>query len=414
MRMPTWVSSLMPLVVITSSKFSFGTGSSSDTTVPAFVENPRVFRVRDMVRIEFRVDRETDVAVFIENAKGKVVRHLAAGRLGPNTPTPLKPGSLTQSIEWDGKADHGMDAGPGPFKVRVGLGTKPVLADIIGQEPAGLGYPRSFAVGPSGELYVVHVYGQTHPDDNGAAIAVFSRNGRYLRTIMPYPSDLPDEKLKGLKRIELPDGKKVPFIYQIETRSYLPGLGNLPRERGVVTRDGRLAFVGILEGPRPFANPGEARLVVIRSDGSVPSSPLGPQVAWSSDSGANLALSPDEQTFYAAGLRTATHRSEPGPDTICEKCDGAGHGNTWHCTKPSHAVYKFGWSDEKVTIFVGDPEKPGDGPDQLRVPIGVATDTHGNVYVADHGNGRIAVFSPEGKPLTQWKVCLLYTSDAAD
>ena len=56
----------------------------------------------------------------------------------------------------------------------------------------------------------------------------------------------------------------MPFIYQFETRSMIPGLGNLSCQRAVVTREGGLAFVGVQEGPQPFAQAGEARLTVVR------------------------------------------------------------------------------------------------------------------------------------------------------
>jgi sugar lactone lactonase YvrE len=376
---------------------------AAESVPPWFTRPPAAARAGEKWKIEFAVDRETDVAVFIENAQGQAIRHLAAGCLGKNAPAPLQSNSLSQFVEWDGLADYARPAGAGPFQVRVALGTRPVFQEMIGDDPSDLGPIRSMAVGPNGELYVFHLFGQIHPDDNGAGIVVFNRAGRYVRTIMPYPATLPDERLKGIRRLELPDGRKVPYLYQIETRSYLPGLGNLPKQRSVVTRDGRLAFVGILEGPRPFANPGEARLVVLHTDGSVPSAPLGTRVAWSSDSGANLALSPDEHTLYAAGLRTATHQSAPGAETICEKCDGEGHGNTWNCTRPSHAVYAFGWQDtkEKPRVFAGDPDKPGNGIDQLKDPLSVATDAAGHVYVADRGNDRIAVFAGDGKPVAQ-------------
>ena len=65
------------------------------------------------------------MAVYIEDAAGKVLRHLAAGALGNCAPAPLKPGSLKQSIAWDGKDDDGrqVQAGKG-LQVRVGLGLK--------------------------------------------------------------------------------------------------------------------------------------------------------------------------------------------------------------------------------------------------------------------------------------------------
>jgi len=61
--------------------------------------------VGDKVKIEFAVNHETDVAVYIEDADGRIVRHLVAGVLGETPPPPLKPNSLSQRIEWDGIGD---------------------------------------------------------------------------------------------------------------------------------------------------------------------------------------------------------------------------------------------------------------------------------------------------------------------
>src|SRR6185503_17782481 len=92
---------------------------------PAFARKPVATRAGDAVKIDFSVTRETDVAVYVENSKGEIVRHLAAGRLGTNPPQPLKAGSLEQSLTWDGTDDDGRPASPAPFRVRVGLGLAP-------------------------------------------------------------------------------------------------------------------------------------------------------------------------------------------------------------------------------------------------------------------------------------------------
>jgi hypothetical protein len=68
---------------------------------PAFGKRPAATTGGGKVRIQFTVSRETDVAVYVENAKGEVVRHLVAGVLGKNPPPLLKPDSLEQSVEWD-------------------------------------------------------------------------------------------------------------------------------------------------------------------------------------------------------------------------------------------------------------------------------------------------------------------------
>lgn len=63
-----------------------------------------------------------------------------------------------------------------------------------------------------------------HANDGSLTCSVFDREGKYLRTILPHPANLADEKLKGLKRLPLEDGSKVPYLHQAETRSLLPGV----------------------------------------------------------------------------------------------------------------------------------------------------------------------------------------------
>src|SRR5687768_9499759 len=77
---------------------------------PAFMKKPAAARSGDKVHIEFAADRTTDVAVTVEDARGNVIRHLAGGVLGKNPPQPLRPDSLAQSLEWDGKDDFGKAA----------------------------------------------------------------------------------------------------------------------------------------------------------------------------------------------------------------------------------------------------------------------------------------------------------------
>jgi len=154
-----------------------------------------------------------------------------------------------------------------------------------------------------GELYVFHVFGGLHPNDGTAACSVFDRQGRYLRMILPYPANLPDDKFAGIKRVELESGAKVPFIYQGETRSFIPGAGDLPAQRVVATADGRLVFVGIQEwvgSALRYAQAGVAQIVTIHTDGSVPPDGVSKTlIAERSSSAANLAISPDKKTYFA-------------------------------------------------------------------------------------------------------------------
>ena len=77
----------------------------------------------DRQTITFSLAGKTDVEVAVLDAKGAVVRRLAAGVIDGDKapPEPLKPG-LSQSLNWDGKDDFGKSAQGGPFKVRVRAG----------------------------------------------------------------------------------------------------------------------------------------------------------------------------------------------------------------------------------------------------------------------------------------------------
>lgn len=372
-----------------------------------FTKPPAVSKDGQGYRIEFAVSRATDVAVVIEAGEPadalRVIRHLAAGVLGEKAPAPLKPNALEQSLLWDGTDDVGRPAGPGAFRVRVSLGLTPRLKTVVGQNAADVGGIRGLAPGPDGNLYVFHCYASHHPNDGTTAVAVFSREGRYLRTIMPYPADLPDERLKGLRTVRAEDGARSPFVYQAETRSFIPGLGDLPSQRPIVTGDGRLAFVGVQEGPRPFAQPGEARLTVLNTDGGVPATGvLETLISPLTDSAASLALSPDEKTVYAAGVRAGLHPALPAHNFTCNQCDHGG--DTWSHTVPTNAVYRFRWGDPQVEIFLGRGARGAEESDRLKEPVSVATDGEGNVYVADLGNDRIAVFAADRSFLGQVKV----------
>src|SRR5262249_4918100 len=117
---------------------------------PSFTKKPTTIQMGDKLKINFAVSRETDVAVFIEDANGRIIRHVVAGVLGKNPPAPLKPNTLEQTIEWDGKADWGKPAGNGPFQVRVALGLGTRYDKIVMGDPMSIGSVVGMAAGPDG------------------------------------------------------------------------------------------------------------------------------------------------------------------------------------------------------------------------------------------------------------------------
>jgi DNA-binding beta-propeller fold protein YncE len=96
-----------------------------------------------------------------------------------------------------------------------------------------------------------------------------------------------------------------------------------------------------------------------------------------------LAAAPDGKTIYVSGV-ASQKRYKP--------------------IKWKHAVYRAKWGEKTITPFIGNPEEAGKGGTGLNSPQGVALGEDGNIYVADRGNNRVAVFSPEGKFLSELPV----------
>jgi DNA-binding beta-propeller fold protein YncE len=368
---------LVVLILIASAAIA---GERVSPPPAKFASKPTVSKQGSGAKISFEVSAKTDVEVAILDANGKVVRHLVAGVLGEKPPAPLKPG-LKQELLWDGKDDAGKPVSGA--KVRVSLGMKPRLEKVIGDNPSQLGGVRGLAVGPEGELFVFHVYGAIHPGDGTGFCTVFSREGKYLRTIMPWPANTPAEKMKGLKRITLDDGRIVPYLFQAETRSMIQGVGELPVQRPVVHPDGRLAFVGHEEWCKSklrYNRPGPNRITVIRTDGSIPEPPLRSELDdFSAAGGGVMALSPDGKTIYVTRVLSGY--------------------KGWH-----HAVYKCGWAKGKKTVFAGKPKTAGAGEKLFKKPWSISVDAAGNVYVSDRGNNRLVVLDSAGKYLGKLKI----------
>ncbi len=357
-------------------------GGAAFAAEPGFAVKPKVEKTGETVKITFTVSTTTDVAVSILDAKGKVVRHLAAGVLGKNAPAPLKADSLSQSIAWDVRDDAGKPVQGGPFKVKVALGLTARFDRLLGYKPTTLGRVAGLAVGKGGELFVVNTIGHAHGGHDTTVCQVFDRQGKYLRTIMPYPASIFPEKVKGFGVLDLGEGGAYPFIHHAQNCTIYPLMRASPGQQPVVTPDGRLVMIAWGNRTGSYMHPGLVRLLAVNTaDGSSPAgNVLGPVLLkGGSLAGGRLALAPDGETFYVSGLITGRK-------------------------KRHHVVYRFKWTDEKPTPFVGVLYESGADETHLNDPRGVATDKDGNVYVADRGNNRIAVFKPDGSRLGELKV----------
>ena len=349
----------------------------------SFTAKPVATRDGGKVKIAFAVSAPTDVEVAVLGADGKVVRHLAAGVLGAKSPPPepLKAG-LAQDLVWDGQDDLRKAAGGGPFKARVRAGMRPTFDRFIGFNPAALGRICGLAAAPNGELLVITTAPNAHSGDATTVCKVFSREGKYLRTIMPYPASVFPDGAKGFGVLDLGEGGKHPFVHHGENRSIYPLAREPLPQTPAVTPDGRLiqTVIGWEQGGITEGGSGLVRPLAIRAaDGSSPEgNVLGPVLTRGSGY-VHLAVAPDGETFYASGLTS-------GSCSPHAKADPKGH----------QVVYRFKWTDEKPAPFLGKLREAGGGEDRLNTPLGLAVDRDGNVYVADRDNNRVAVFKPDG------------------
>jgi DNA-binding beta-propeller fold protein YncE len=370
--------------------------AAGETPPPSFTRKPTVARDAGSLRIDFAVDRETDVAVYVEDAKGQVVRHLVAGVLGPNPPTPLKPNSLAQSVVWDGKDDDGTSVrGSGvrvqdsqtPFRVRVALGLAARYAGTAFAEQDGPNHLSSvlgLAAGPDGRVYVM--------DDRSGwlywpakAVHVFRRDGAYEKTIKPFPAHLPAERVKAASAFVNDRGHLNPLIHRALGMTFYP-FEDEPAALMAVAGD-RLILAVVPSQSPPTSNPMyrgiAAHLAAIDLDGGIPTEgyagpALGKALVYQgerAEGGLRIAASSDGRWVYLVNL-------------------GHRYYENGYKLKKHPVVYRAPLpAMGPAEVFFGDVETIGADDKHLNQPMGVATDGQGRLFVADFGNNRVAVLN---------------------
>ncbi|MCG3178226.1 MAG: hypothetical protein BIFFINMI_00551 [Phycisphaerae bacterium] len=363
--------------------------------VYAFASKPVVTRSGDRVTIAFESQGLCDVTVAIEDASGRIVRHLASGVLGPNAPEPLAKDSKKQSIVWDGKNDQGryvdrIDA----MTVRVSLGLRAQFERTLFWSPKkriAPGNRPQFAAAPEG-VYVHEAGGIDH-------LRLFDHKGNYVRTVYPFPGDYssdaakaggPDSMqavlsgVKGLQWFRSPiDGLMIPewqgiFFQTLLTSGSNAGVGT---GRTGPTKYGSAA-TAMAWSPGPGGQgPGRLALTMRRlnrlaTDGTTGGLPLeGPQTA---ESGR-----PDR---------------EGNPTWIYPSASVFSPDGKWLYLLLGNAVTRMEYAGDKPPEpFIGEPLKPGKDATHFTSPSSLAMDSAGRLYVADYINDRIQVFTPDGK-----------------
>lgn len=353
--------------------------------------------------IAFSVKKTIDIEVSILDAKGRVVRHLAAGVLGGKNPppAPLKPG-LAQTIEWDGNDDLGRPAAGGPFKVRARAGMSVKFGRMLGGSP----YTGSVVVMPyrapvnglavdrEGNLFVKMMSSVGSHGNSGLwpwHLRKFDRDGKYLKTILPYPPSTDPTRASGFSLISPEDRPFTPA----NQNSLYPVFSALGNE--VVSRPlgEQLVFV--------HSENRELNLFSTRGDNEIRTIKM-----WPADAKLNcprwldiqVAISPDGRYAYYSNVAGTAYDGKKPSDI-----DPA-----W----PQGRIYRQDLSREDsrperffdldLPDFDKEPYWMPSAWDKKTAAAGIDTDADGNVLVCDLVNGQVVEISPDGKPKSATKV----------
>ena len=347
---------------------------------PGFALLPKAEKVVDRWKIAFAVSVPTDVEVAVLNPADDVIRHLAAGAVGGERvpPSPLK-AALTQELFWDGADDFGRQVSTAGCKICVRLGMKARLGRML-MNQRGLAFaPRAATVGPDGLVYVLSEQGQVK---STFLLEAYTQDGKYVKTVMPYSAGLPQERLRGLPHLKMPDGRFLPIIGHAGFRDLYPESTGMRPQRMLITSKGWIVLVNSSRTHNSGVRLAQ-RLLVIDTDGGTPTANyLGPRTSvepcpyglcW-------LALSPDERWIYTSG-----HLRDGRYD------DGFN-------TPPHQVVYRVGWEDPgQAQPFLGRLFQAGSDPSHFNDPRGIDVDAQGRIYICDYGNNRVAAFDRNGR-----------------
>ncbi len=397
-----------------------------------FSSKPTVGRTGDKFTISFAVDRATDVEVAILDARGKVVRHLAAGVLGaPSTgsgpagapPAPLKAG-LSQSLEWDGKDDYGEPPPPTlhppPFSARVRIGMGAKLEKIVGGDPYAFfsrdmyhgnhayWYMGGMELKPDGTVYIAGSQNQlgTH------TIRHYDADGNYLGTVFPPPAGRPVEKMKGWGLNTNADGTYTPRYGRLQS----PFMSTTPLCTG---RELPVFLIHSADNDKLTVMGEDYELAIVNTDGTIAEPDGGCIVAKPPLSGGGkgdsrpfgplfTCLAPDGKSFYLSGIYSA---ARSGGNTVV----GADQEGFWH----DGQVWKVDLATREARPFFSIDKVVGPRNDRVKTPIGgafsyselhgVAADEEGHVFVCDRLNKRIVVLDQAAKILKE--IPVLYPDD---
>jgi hypothetical protein len=358
------------------------TAGAGQGAEPIFRTKPTATQVGDHVKIAFAVSAPTDVEVAVIDARGKVVRHLAAGVLGGKNPppAPLQPG-LAQELVWDGKDDRGKRT-EGPYQVRTRAGTGIVFGRILADSPYNFNQTmcRGLAVDANGDVYVLGLKGS---DAVLYFLRVYDRKGNYLREILPYPSSLKLADRRPFGAVTGASGATVPQNYDSLWPAFYPFFNRQAKLMGLHPTDGSVVLLS--ETPH-------ALYLIRKSDGGAVSNSFA-ETFWDKKGSPRVALTtgafaPDGKMLYLSGFANVPPKGKKLAETF-----------------PDGRVYAVEVGKPGLTTFVDVPL-----PEKVPAPTqdwhisgnicalhGLAVDKAGRVFVCDAVNGKVWVYLPSSK-----------------
>ncbi|MBL8028633.1 MAG: T9SS type A sorting domain-containing protein [Fibrobacteres bacterium] len=388
------------LLIILSFCYTAFSGVVTFTKQPALIPNGSGYNA------EFELSALTDVEVsIIKESTKEVVRHLASGVLGPNSPYPLQKNSTAQTIYWDGTDDFGVAViNAASCKLRVRAGMTPELDTMIGESPYAFHRTiNGITAGSDGKMYVYGSYPRpSHHGTTMMTVRRYSAAGTYEKTLWPVPAGLPINSVQPLNVLATANG-------------YLPRsqAGDVPQFGGSPLAYEESAMLSQLVNNAAFIyDMREYRYLLLNGDGSVldtgriikqPALPLTNQYngPWPTGCG-YLTMSPDQKYFLLSGYRASNY------DTT-KKVWWPSDTGFWR----EGQVYKVDFATGTASSFISIPlDSLPKTVDQYRATIGpfytsasisfmssfhgTAFDNQGRVYVCDRLRREVGVYDTNG------------------
>ncbi|MGE3805534.1 MAG: hypothetical protein AB7K24_12735 [Gemmataceae bacterium] len=383
--------------------------------------------------VTFELDAFGDVEVAIVDPKtGSVVRHLAAGVLGPKAPPPFSANSRAQKLEWDGKDDYRNKLRRTDLAVRVRAGMSVALKQIVGGDPYAYYSEDSghhdhgpfgicgLEVKADGKVYVLGHSSTLGPP----ALRQYDVDGNYLQTLYPMPAG---KNLKSMTAWGLnvkPDGTYTPKFNRVAdpslTTTFLDNVGVISGMARLFPTPDKDRLTFWKSGLENGAQVNGFELLTMNTDGTISNNPaerlpglmvkapplgLGPITKGNHVFNSLLGpmfscYAPDGKSFYLSGLYAAT--TLYGSIKEIKREGFWRDGQVWKVDLETRTARPFFALDAKTILPKGKERLAAfGGTDSYSALHGVAVDQDGNVFVCDRLNKRIVVLDANAKIIRQ-------------